>query len=159
MQLWRNVLPKGDGQPHHRPPGAPGKFGIFALLLGGVALCLSAVALGHRLLRPPRKSTSATVVQTTANLSDALRVKAPLLFTSSPARGARVIDVDSSSRYQRMLGFGAAMTDSSAWLLHHELTPKQKASTMKALFSPSGIDLNYVRIPIGASDYVADVDP
>ncbi|HEY2654620.1 MAG TPA: glycoside hydrolase family 30 beta sandwich domain-containing protein [Solirubrobacteraceae bacterium] len=70
-----------------------------------------------------------------------------------------MIDTDSSSRYQRMLGFGGAMTDSSAWLLHDELTSKQEASTMKALFSSSGIDLNYVRIPIGASDYVADADP
>ena len=152
MELRRHV----PGRPG--PARSPGIAGIFTLLLGGVAMCVPAIAQGHRLRRASRPA-SAKVVQTTANLSNRLTVKAPLLFTGRPARGARVLHVYASVRYQRMLGFGAAMTDSSAWLLYDELTPKQKASTMKALFSSSGIDLDYVRIPIGASDYVVKRDP
>jgi len=132
--------------------------GMALWVLGGIALWVPAVAQGHRLRRPDQPAP-AEVIQTTGNLSNALTVKAPRWFSSRPAQGARVIDVDSSVRYQRMLGFGGAMTDSSAWLLYDELTPAQQASTMKALFSPSGIDLDYVRIPIGASDYVANVNP
>jgi glucosylceramidase len=135
---------------------ASGIHGLLALLLGGLTLSLPAAAQGHR---PAHMSASAKVIQTTANLSDALTVKGPLRFTGRPEHGAQVIDVDSSTRYQQMLGFGAAMTDSSAWLLHDELTPKQQSATMRALFSDSGIGLDYVRIPIGASDYVANRDP
>jgi glucosylceramidase len=137
-------------------PRSPGVAGYLALLFGGLILSVPAAAQGQR---GAHRSASAKVIQTTPSLSNALTVKAPLPFASRPTRGAQVIDVDASTRYQRMLGFGAAMTDSSAWLLHDELTPKQRSATMRALFSESGIDLDYVRIPIGASDYVANRDP
>ncbi len=94
-----------------------------------------------------------TVVQTTANLHDALTVQAPQAFAAERAAGSTVIRVDASIQYQRIIGFGGAMTDSSAWLLHDELTPAWRAATIAALFGPSGINLNFVRIPIAASDY------
>ena len=47
------------------------------------------------------------------------------------------------------------MTDSSAWLITTSFTPATRTSLMNALFGASGIRLNFVRIPIGGSDFSA----
>ncbi|MBV9002406.1 MAG: hypothetical protein JO304_25345 [Solirubrobacterales bacterium] len=104
-------------------------------------------------------AASVTVVQTTANLHDALTVKAPQAFVARRARGSVVIRVDPSIRYQRIAGFGAAMTDSSAWLLYDELTPEWRAATINDLFGAGGIGLNFIRIPMAASDYTVSAGP
>jgi glucosylceramidase len=51
------------------------------------------------------------------------------------------------------------MTDSSAWLLYDVLAPAQRAAAMSALFGPCGIDVDHVRVPIGASDFTATGAP
>jgi glucosylceramidase len=100
-----------------------------------------------------------TVVQTTANLQDALTIQAPQAFAAKRAAGSRVIRVDANIRYQRIAGFGAAMTDSSAWVLYDELAPVWRAPTIDALFGPDGLRLNFVRIPMAASDYTVSSSP
>ena len=53
-----------------------------------------------------------------------------------------------------MDGFGASLTDSSAWLLDRKLTPEQRKETLDQLFDPkSGIGLSILRQPMGASDF------
>jgi glucosylceramidase len=59
------------------------------------------------------------------------------------------IDVNSGTTYQTMDGFGAAMTDSAANLIFNS---SARNSIMSDLFSSSGIGLNFVRLPMGASD-------
>ena len=67
-----------------------------------------------------------------------------------------ILLVNDHIRYQRIIGFGGAMTDSSAWLIQTELTQWQRNRAMQALFSPTaGIGLNVTRVPIGASDFTA----
>ena len=100
-----------------------------------------------------------TVVQTTANLHDALTIQAPQAFTRERAPGSAVIRVDPSIRYQKVTGFGAAMTDSSAWLLYDDLAPEWRVPTMDALFGTDGLRLNFVRITMGASDYTVSGSP
>jgi glucosylceramidase len=75
-----------------------------------------------------------------------------LTFTAGPGNGT-VINVDPSTLYQRIEGVGAAMTDSSAWLIGAKLTPDQRAALMSSLFTQDGINLNYIRVPMGASDF------
>ncbi|MHB1834230.1 MAG: glycoside hydrolase family 30 protein [Solirubrobacteraceae bacterium] len=106
------------------------------------------------------------VTLTTANLRRALSVMPALRFTTGlPAawRALRprlpTIHVDDRVRYQRIIGFGAAMTDSSAWLMYDELSPSAREGLMQALFGSSGIHLTFVRIPIGASDFSATGTP
>jgi glucosylceramidase len=54
-----------------------------------------------------------------------------------------------------MQGFGGAITDSSATVLYR-LSPAARDATMRSLFDPvHGDGLDYVRQPIGASDFVA----
>jgi len=55
-------------------------------------------------------------------------------------------------RYQEMSGFGAALTDSAAWLISNTNSTAY-SQLMTDLFDPvSGIGISYLRIPIGSSD-------
>ena len=104
-------------------------------------------------------TTKVTVVQTTADLSQRLTRLPDLRLRSRAPRAASVIAVDDGRRYQRVSGFGAAMTDSAAWLLYAKLSPAARAAAMGRLFGPRGIRLGFVRVPIGASDFTRDGTP
>jgi glucosylceramidase len=63
------------------------------------------------------------------------------------------VPVDDTITYQRMDGFGAALTESSAHLLM-ALPPKVRTATLRTLFDPaSGAGIDLVRVPLGASDF------
>ena len=69
-------------------------------------------------------------------------------------RGATSIAVDSTQRYQEIVGFGAAITDSSAWLITNKMTPAQRNALMQELFgSGAGLGLSFARLSIGGSDF------
>src|SRR6185295_3493722 len=64
-----------------------------------------------------------------------------------------VIDVDEATTYQVMVGFGAAMTDASAYLINNKLG-SQRDGIMRELFGRNpGIGLSFMRVPMGASDF------
>ncbi len=64
------------------------------------------------------------------------------------------IDVNDQQTYQQMVGFGAAVTDSSAWLIYNKMSAAQRNTLMTNLFSPTnGIGIDFVRVPMGASDF------
>lgn len=64
------------------------------------------------------------------------------------------IRVDTKRRFQRMEGFGAAITDASAWLIQQRLTPQARQALLEELFSQSrGVGFSVTRLPIGASDF------
>jgi glucosylceramidase len=63
-----------------------------------------------------------------------------------------VIDVD--TKYQTMDGFGAAMTDSSAWLLQNKMSVLQRTALLQEIYGPPpNLNLNMMRLTIGASDF------
>jgi glucosylceramidase len=67
--------------------------------------------------------------------------------------GAPTITVDPRQAFQRIEGFGASITDSSATLL---AASPQRHAIMRDLFDTRrGLGLSYLRQPIGASDFVA----
>ena len=73
------------------------------------------------------------------------------------ARDSRVaeIRIDASDRKQSMVGFGAAITDSSAYLFGQKMSPAQREALFKRLFAREGdgIGVDFTRITIGASDF------
>ncbi|HUB88123.1 MAG TPA: glycoside hydrolase family 30 beta sandwich domain-containing protein [Dyella sp.] len=72
------------------------------------------------------------------------------------ARGTLPADVviDVNKKYQTMVGFGAAMTDSSAWLLHNKLNWLRRRALLHELYGPPpNLGLNMMRLTIGASDF------
>jgi glucosylceramidase len=103
-----------------------------------------------------------SVTQTNADLSQALTNLPALHFRpGAPPRRLRVITINDAQRFQTMQGFGAAMTDTSAWLIWDELTPQRRSALMQRLFGsgPTGIGISYVRVPIGASDFTKGRTP
>ena len=74
--------------------------------------------------------------------------------TAPSAPGIPTIDVDESRKYQQMVGFGAAMTDASAYLIMHRMPASGRDALMKDLFGrDDGIGLSFIRVPMGASDF------
>lgn len=65
------------------------------------------------------------------------------------------IEIDAATRYQRMVGFGAAITDASAWLIQQRMAPAQREALLRELFGRDGdgIGFDFVRLTIGASDF------
>ena len=64
------------------------------------------------------------------------------------------IVIDTSRTFQTITGFGAAMTDSSAWLLNHKLDDDQRFAFLQEMFGPPpGLNLDMMRVSIGASDF------
>ncbi|MDQ6686321.1 MAG: hypothetical protein M3Z50_01700 [Actinomycetota bacterium] len=53
-----------------------------------------------------------------------------------------------------MTGFGATFTDSSAWLVQNKLTSTARSTLMNNLFGSNGIALNFLRQPMGATDFI-----
>src|SRR5215469_6312975 len=63
------------------------------------------------------------------------------------------VDIDLRTKYQTMVGFGAAMTDSSAWLLQNKLSALQRDALLHELYGPPpNLNLTMMRLTIGASD-------
>lgn len=96
------------------------------------------------------------VWMTTGDKAQLLRQQTDVLFQSGVGSGGTPISVVPGTTFQAIDGFGAAMTDSSAWLIHSKLAAPQREKLMRQLFSPTGgIGLNYLRVPMGASDFTA----
>lgn len=62
------------------------------------------------------------------------------------------ITVDTKKKYQTIDGFGAAMSESAAYVLS-SLSETKRNEVMTALFGETGIGIDFVRIPMGASDF------
>jgi glucosylceramidase len=78
----------------------------------------------------------------------------PIAFAADAPSSLRTIDVDDTITYQTIDGFGAAMTDSSAWLIETRMSADQRSALMTNLFDPvAGAGLSLLRVPMGASDF------
>ncbi|MFL5561155.1 MAG: glycoside hydrolase family 30 protein [Gemmatimonadaceae bacterium] len=126
-----------------------------------VAALVLAVACGHGGstdpgggVTPPPASTAVDVWMTSANGAKLLsRQTDAHLYTTAPPAGT-TITVDDATQYQEMVGFGAAMTDASAWLIETKMSQTQRDGLMQELFGRNpGIGLSFMRLTIGASDF------
>jgi glucosylceramidase len=106
-------------------------------------------------LTPALPEGTVQVWLTLPDQSKKLQREPDLQFTGGGAAGGAVIPVDDSVLYQQMEGFGAAMTDSSAWLILNVLDEASRMRLMRNLFTREGdgIGLSYLRVPMGASDF------
>ncbi|MGM9482570.1 glycoside hydrolase family 30 protein [Roseateles sp. NT4] len=74
------------------------------------------------------------------------------------AKAGDVIRVDPKRQHQRIAGFGAAITEGSAWLIRHGMSDTQRDALMRELFTREGNDgkglgFEFTRLTIGASDF------
>lgn len=99
------------------------------------------------------KGTRIEVYQSSEELKETLARKPDLEFGSVRAPHL-TITVNETAKFQEIEGFGASLTDSSAWLLSKKLTDAQRKATLEMLFDPKkGIGLSVLRQPMGASDF------
>ena len=71
---------------------------------------------------------------TTADLAQHLTRMPDAEFGSAPVTGEPVINVNAGVRYQQIHGFGAAMTDTSAWLIERRAPAAARQELMGELF-------------------------
>ena len=122
-------------------------FVLSVLLLG------SCFVLFRTLLPSTAAGPTVQAWLTTSNGSSQLTAQPDLQFGSNSGNAA-TITVDDSHTLQQMVGFGAAVTDSSAWLIHNKMSSSQRTTVMQKLFDPrQGIGISFVRIPMGSSDF------
>ena len=78
----------------------------------------------------------------------------PLLDAAGAATGDEAVRIDTNKRFQRVHGFGAAMTDASAELLSR-LPEGQRKAVIAELFGRhnGGLGLSFTRLTVGASDF------
>lgn len=114
------------------------------------------VTLCASLLVTPVPVFAIDVWLTTGDQSQLLAQQQDLVFQPGSGSGGFTINVTPSTTFQIVDGFGAALTDSSAWLIENQLNSSQRDDLMNLLFLPStGIGLNYLRLPMGASEFTA----
>jgi glucosylceramidase len=131
------------------------------LLLGAgsvVIVFLVGLLISGGIFSPAKTKAAGTAVNvwlTTTDGNNKLTQQASLAFSSdSQVSASTIVDVNENQQYQQMDGFGAAITDSSAWLIYNKMSASQRTALMTNLFSiSSGIGLGFVRIPMGASDF------
>src|ERR1700756_5179234 len=124
-----------------------------AVLVGGVLAAVPA---------PARAAGEAVNIWRTTtndsagrNVVAGLQQQAPVSFGAGNGSTGQVITVDERTKYQQFTGGGASMTDTAAYLLGSSgaISSSTQSQVMNALFSPtSGIGLDFLRNPMGASD-------
>jgi glucosylceramidase len=130
-----------------------------AVAAGALALCTT-----------PLRASEVTVVVTKVDDGDAkhapygvhqdddltlFRQGSLPLTAADPGRPVKIA-VDGTKTFQTMYGYGAAMTDSAAWVLMNLKWRNARLYeyAMKKLFSPTeGAGFSFLRLPIGASDF------
>lgn len=122
-----------------------------------IALCLalqmSPAACAQHNAPAASNAPRIEVYESSEELHETLQQKPALTFGALRAPHL-TITVNNAVKYQQIDGFGASLTDSSAWLLWNKLTESQRKEALQMLFSPvNGIGLSVLRQPMGASDF------
>ena len=144
---------------HRRFPREISRRVVTLGLVSVLAACMGPRIAGAPETRPMATPTaeSARVRAwiTTADHARALEPATSADFVVQPPSAAITIEVDPSRRYQRMLGFGASITDASAWLIQHRMSPAQRDALLRELFGRegAGVGFDFTRLTIGASDF------
>ncbi len=103
----------------------------------------------------PPPATPGTVQQwfTSFNQSQRLQRQTELLAFTATNPGGPLVDLDESTIYQTMDGFGYTLTGSSAMLINSMVTT-EKTKLLNELFGSGeeSINISYLRLSLGASD-------
>ena len=103
------------------------------------------------------KGPNAQVVVTTGDQAMLLQPRPTVTFGTGGSQNSQVITVNEATQYQTIDGFGASLTDSSAWVIWNDLNSSQQSALMQKLFSPTtGIGLSFLRQPMGATDFAVN---
>jgi glucosylceramidase len=88
---------------------------------------------------------------TTGNRSAELALQNTILDFGTTANSYNTIEVDESTSYQTIDGFGYTLTGGSVQVIN-TLNDSKRQELLNELFSTNGIGISYLRVSIGASD-------
>ena len=116
---------------------------------------IQAAAVAALLLTPAAQAATphVEVWETTVDQAKLLTRQPDVALHPIKIVHGNVIAIDPDQAFQTMVVFGAAMTDASAYVLNHDLTPVQREAVMADLFAPGNLHLSFTRLTIGASDF------
>ncbi|MCO8275429.1 discoidin domain-containing protein [Actinoplanes sp. TRM 88003] len=116
---------------------------------GTVLVAVATTVLAAPIPAAAHETSTARVWITTPDGASRLADSGRVTFKTAGSSAPTVV-VDPNRRFQTMAGFGASITDSSASVLYR-LDPGARTAVMESLFRDNRI--NYLRQPIGASDF------
>lgn len=151
--------------PCHSGPFAVPAFRLRASLrlalavLVGLTLVVAGDGVAATTPPPSPHPYEVTVVQTAARGGQRMSALPGVTFGTAKRRPGPSIRVNATDRYQTISGFGAAMTDSSAWLIQDKLSAANRQTLMNDFFTTAGIHLNFVKVPMGGSDFTRNGRP
>jgi glucosylceramidase len=130
---------------------------LFTISLGAVFFLFGCKDEGTLPPDPPPVITDigkANVWLTTGDQLRLLNKETQLPIRDYQSGSFSVITIDTTVTYQKIRGFGAAMTGSSAYNLNSKMSVTTKETALKMLFDPeTGIGISYIRLTMGASDF------
>ncbi|GGK41692.1 glucosylceramidase [Deinococcus malanensis] len=134
---------------------------LFASIVLALTACSQSLpqvpALGDPLVQAARTTQTTRTAQiwlTTPDGRQKIAAQPGVAFKSGVTPVSGAVTVDPKVTYQSIKGFGAALTESSAYLMTDKMSGTQRSALLRQLFDPAGgIGLSYVRIPLGASDF------
>lgn len=101
----------------------------------------------------PATARSAEMIRVRQTAGDMRFAAAPTLgWQADSGDGPDAVTLDPTTSFQQILGFGAAFTEASAWLISR-MASAARAQLMHELFSADGLGINVTRCCIGSSDY------
>src|SRR5258708_3184111 len=130
-------------------------FPLSILLLTGLVGCGSASQPSSPAPVPVSPEGTPVQVWLTTGDQSLLLSRAPdVHLRTDSASSLPVLTVDPTTTYQRMVGFGAAFTDASVYLIQEKMLASQREALLQDLFGrDGGIGLSFARITMGASDF------
>jgi glucosylceramidase len=122
------------------------------LLAASTAACIKI-----RVARNPSAASDTNAVEVWLTTGDKTRLLAqqPRIAFGAPTSGVdATLVVDSTQRFQEMVGFGASLTGASAWLIQNRMSVAQRDALLNDLFGRNGgIGMSFTRLTMGASDF------
>lgn len=94
---------------------------------------------------------------TTGDRDQRLAEQAPFTLQRATPEGDAIV-VAPDDRKQTMVGFGASITDASAYLIQTRMAPEARDSLLRTLFGreDGGLGFSFTRVTVGASDFSLD---
>ncbi len=143
------VFETKDKIPHeHWPPVGEGFVNTSQKLVSLIAIMLCVPAISKAQGAP-----DAQLWLTTVDRSALFARQAAVLHFSDSEDRLPTVEVNDMRQFQRIDGFGFALTGGSAQLLMR-MTPERRTALLKEVFSTegNGIGASYIRVSIGSSD-------
>lgn len=118
----------------------------------------AALVLAACVTAPETPADSGRAWMTSGDRSRLLSEQPPLSFQATAVSDRPVVEVDVADRHQEMVGFGASITDASAWLIQTRLSASSRDALIRELFGreSGGLGFSFTRVTVGASDFSPD---